>query len=468
LTTKIKFLGAAKTVTGSKHLLTHRGKEVLIDCGMFQGVKKWRLVNWEPFPEDINLITDIVITHAHIDHTGYLPRLYKYGFEGNIYSTPTTKDLSNIMLVDSAHIQEEDAKFANKKKFSKHSPALPLYTIDDALGVLEMYQPVEYGIEKEINNNIKFKYFDAGHIIGSAFAKFTLKRENGEKLKILFSGDLGRYGEHILKDPEPGDGVDFLICESTYGNRLHKHENVEEKMAEIINSTYQRGGRVIIPAFAVGRTQEVLYHIGQLQKKNLIPLDMKVYMDSPLAIKATRISCNHKGNLNLEVQENGFGKCPIYCKNLHIASTVDESKAINSIREPIILISASGMCEAGRVLHHLKLALPKKENTILFVGYQAEGTRGRRILNGERTIKIHGEHIPINARIEEIDTFSAHADYNEILKWLRTFSKPPKMTFLVHGDPDAIESLSQKIEENLGWKTYIPDYKEEIILDEFI
>jgi len=468
LSTTLQFLGATQTVTGSKHVLSHRGKVVMMDCGLFQGLKKWRKMNWEPFPLVTGYVDDVVLSHAHIDHSGFLPRLFHFGFSGRVFATPSTDDLCNILLPDSAHIHEEDARYANKRGFSKHSPALPLYTQEDAAGALELIETVSYNQTQQINRNIQFQYLDAGHILGSAITRFTLRREDESTFTVVYSGDMGRYGEHILRDPRPLYGAHFLILESTYGDRLHSKDDVGSHLADIINHTAKRGGKVVIPSFAVGRTQEVLYHIRELQETARIPM-IPVYIDSPLAIKATDIFCNHLENYPEHIfnPDEGDG-CPVLCHNLHIAARVSESMAINTLKDPAVIISASGMCEAGRIMHHLKLKLPNPKNSIVFVGYQAEGTRGRRIINGENKIKIHGEHIPIRAEIHSIDTFSAHADYEEMFRWLSNFKQPPRMTFLVHGEINSMKSMSHKIENRLGWPTIMPEYMEKIELEEYL
>ncbi len=465
MSTSIQFLGATRTVTGSKHVINHRGKVVMLDCGMFQGLKKWRLKNWEAFPLVIGYVDDIVLSHAHIDHSGYLPRFVRYGFDGRIFATPTTADLCGIMLPDSAHIQEEDARYANKMGFTKHRPALPLYTADDAQAALEQFQVVPYGEAFDINRNVRFQFLDAGHIMGSAIVRITLTREDDSRITLVYSGDLGRFGEHILRDPSVVRETDFLILESTYGDRLHEHGNVEDRLAQIITETIARGGVVLIPSFAVGRTQEVLYHLRVLQEQKRIPL-IPVYLDSPLAIKATKIFCQHTDNLPTRITRAADAdECPLLCHNLHLASRKEESIYLNTIDHPAIIISASGMCEAGRILHHLKFKLPDHRNSVVFVGYQAEGTRGRRILEGEREIKIHGQLVPVRAAIHEIGSFSAHADANEIMRWLSGFEHPPRMTFLVHGEPEGMNTLAGHIKEKLGWSTMIPDYLDKVDLD---
>lgn len=464
----LQFAGATRTVTGTKHILQHRGKVVMLDCGLFQGLKELRVRNWEPFPLPAGYVDDIILSHAHIDHTGFLPRFFAHGFDGRIFTTPSTHDLCEIMLPDSAHIQEEDARYANKEGFSKHAPAEPLYTTDDAERVLEKFQDVPYGSAFPINKNIQFEFVDAGHILGSAIVRLTMRREDESSFRVVFSGDLGRYGESILPDPSAIDEADFLIMESTYGDRTHQDVDIQAELDDVINRTVRRGGKVVIPAFAVGRTQEILYQLRALQEAKRIP-KIPVYIDSPLAIKATKIFCDYPERFDPEVSRGSRpGDCRLLCHDLHVASTVRDSMAINTIDEPVIIISASGMCEAGRILHHLKLKLPDRRNTVLFVGYQAEGTRGRRILDGEREVKIHGENVPIRAEIRSIDAFSAHADSGELFRWLGNFRRPPRMTYLVHGEWEQMRALETQIRERLGWPVQIPAYLEKVDLDKYL
>jgi metallo-beta-lactamase family protein len=464
----LQFAGATRTVTGTKHLLQHRGKVVMLDCGLFQGLKELRVRNWEPFPLPAGYVDDIILSHAHIDHAGFLLRFFAHGFDGRIFATPSTQELCEIMLPDSAHIQEEDARYANKEGFSKHAPAEPLYTTEDAEGVLQKFQSVPYGTVCNINKNIGFDFVDAGHILGSAIVRLTMRREDDSTFRLVFSGDLGRYGESILPDPAAVQDADFLILESTYGDRIHQDVDVQGKLGEIINRTCRRGGKVVIPAFAVGRTQEILYQIRTLQEGGHIP-KIPVYIDSPLAIKATKIFCEYPERFDPEVSAGARrGDCRILCHNLRVASTVQDSMAINSLDEPLIIISASGMCEAGRILHHLKLKLPDKRNTVVFVGYQAEGTRGRRILDGEREVKIHGEMVPVRAEIRSIEAFSAHADVEEIFRWLGNFKRPPRMTFLVHGEWSQMQALEGQIRERLGWPVQTPAYLQKVDLEQYL
>ncbi|MBO8131212.1 MAG: MBL fold metallo-hydrolase [Candidatus Marinimicrobia bacterium] len=458
---KLKFMGATGTVTGSKTLLEVDNSRFLIDCGMFQGLKKLRLMNWEDFPIDVNTIDKIILTHAHIDHSGYIPRLVKYGFRKEIIATSTTTDLCRIMLLDSAHLQEEDAEYANFKKFSKHTPALPLYTSEDAQKAIGLFNPLPYGKTIKLADNIDVTFRDAGHILGSAFADIRVKIKGNER-RILFTGDLGRPGQPILRDPHTVFGTDYLIIESTYGNRLHERNNIKERLAEVINQSADRGGILVVPSFAVGRTQTLLFYIRELEKEGKIPL-LPVYIDSPMAIEATNIFRKHFEDYDLESKVLEIGGEDIFqTSNLHFMKTREQSVSLNKLKSNAIIISASGMVTGGRILHHLERLLPDEKNTVLFIGYQAEGTRGRLILDRAETVKIHGKHIPVRAKVENITGFSAHADYNEILAWLSNFYNPPKKVFIIHGEPDQSKALASRINAMFGWETIIPNY-----LDEF-
>jgi metallo-beta-lactamase family protein len=456
----IQFLGAAGTVTGSKYLVDTGQTRFLIDCGMFQGLKKLRLLNWGKLPVVPSTIQHVIITHAHIDHSGMLPVLVRDGFQGPIWSTPATRELCEISLEDAAHLQEEDARFANKKGFSKHSVALPLFNLEDAQRAIGHLRSVPYEEELVLPGEIKIHFRDAGHILGSAIVEAAFPAE-GRPLRIVFSGDLGRYNALILRDPEPIQEADYLLVESTYGNRLHAAEETTSEMAEVINETARRGGTIVIPSFAVGRTQTILYVLRELKAKKLIP-DLPVYVDSPMAIEVTDLFCRHTGDFDEDAKKilRETGQCPILCPNLHFVRNQTLSKQLNESRFPAIIISASGMATGGRILHHLKMRLPDARNTILFVGYQASGTRGQLLRDGAKEIKIHGEMVPVRAQIHTMESFSGHADAAEILRWLKTFRKPPKMTFVVHGEPEASAALAESIQKTLNWKTHIPDYLE--------
>lgn len=451
---KITFLGGTETVTGSKYLLSfENNKNILVDCGLFQGYKELRLRNWKPLPFNPKDIHAVILTHAHIDHTGYLPLLVKNGFKGIIYCTQGTKDLCNILLPDSAHLQEEDARQANKHGYSKHRPALPLYTVDDAKAALNLFKPLPYATEFPLFQDTSFHLIRSGHIIGSSFVKI---RNKGKSL--LFTGDMGRLHDEVMRPPEFIDHVDFLVMESTYGNRLHEKENPKELIKNVINKTINRGGSVIIPAFAVGRAQTILYYLSELKKENGIP-DIPVYLDSPMAINATNILCNHKDDHYLQDTQ-----CKNLCGVAKYVNTPQESMEIDQDQKPKIIISASGMATGGRILFHLKTYGPDAKNTILFTGYQAGGTRGANLLAGNKETRIHGELITVKADIEEITNTSAHADYEELLEWLKHFKNPPKKIFITHGETEASLSLKGKIVDQLKMNAVVPHYNQTEIL----
>ncbi|MFN0112349.1 MAG: MBL fold metallo-hydrolase RNA specificity domain-containing protein [Blastocatellia bacterium] len=454
----IQFLGAARTVTGSKHLLEVGGYRVMVDCGLFQGLKHLRLRNWEPFPLDPTSINSVILTHAHIDHTGYLPRLVRDGFDGTVYATPATVELSRIMLPDSARLQEEDAEYSNKSGSSKHKPALPLYSEKDANDACRLLQSVNFGKRIELTKQLSFQFVTAGHILGSGFVLFEVECEDGATRRVVLSGDLGRYNEPIIPDPANVEEADYIVVESTYGDREHKDFDVKAELARIINETVDRGGQILIPSFAVGRTQLLLYLIRELEDEGRIPI-IPVYVDSPMASSATRLYLTHKEDHDLEMKDLlDDHRNPLATKRFNLARTRDQSKAITASEESAIVISASGMATGGRIMHHLRKRLPDERNTVIFVGYQSEGTRGRRLLDGEPEIKVFGQYVPVRAKIERLENLSAHADCNEILRWLGGFKHAPKKVFLVHGEPKAQEALKLKIIEKFGWTVEIPDY----------
>jgi metallo-beta-lactamase family protein len=456
----IQFLGAAGTVTGSRFLVDAGSTRFLVDCGMFQGAKKLRLLNWEPQPVPPPSIDHVLLTHAHIDHVGMLPVLVRDGFQGSIWSTAATRELAEISLLDSAHLQEEDARFANKKGFSKHKPALPLYTVADSARALEHFRVVEYDQPLLLSDGTQACFRDAGHMLGSATIETQI--EKGRKsIRLVFSGDLGRYNALVMRDPTPVEETDYLVLESTYGARPHAEEEAFQSIAEIINRTARRGGMLLVPAFAVGRTQTMLYVLRELKAKSLIP-DLPVYVDSPMAIQVTELFGRHIAEFDEEARAvfRATGQSPVLCPNLHFARSSEESQKINDLRYPAIILSASGMATGGRILHHLKHRLPDERNTVLFVGFQSNGTRGQILKDGAREIKIHGEQIPVRAQIRALESFSGHADSADIIRWLGGFRRPPKLTFIVHGEPEASEALAGQIRKVLGWKTHIPLYLE--------
>ncbi|HHS98237.1 MAG TPA: MBL fold metallo-hydrolase [Chloroflexi bacterium] len=448
----LSFLGAAGGVTGSRFLLQTDGRRYLVDCGLFQGGRRTKEMNWEPFPIPPSQIDAVLLTHAHIDHSGYLPRLVCQGFQGPIYATDATGALLEIMLPDSAYLQEQDAAYANKKGYSRHQPALPLYTIADAQAALEQVRTVSFDQPLRLDG-ATVTWRPAGHILGSAIVEVDVETPNGTR-RVVFSGDLGRYNDEIMKPPTRIPEADVLLVESTYGDRPHADQSVQDALAEAVNGVVERGGVLLIPAFAVGRTQQVLYHIRQLQDKGRVP-DLPVFIDSPMAVEASHIYCQFGDDHNLDVNLlMDHRVCPLRCRDTRFVRDVRESKALNRMEGPAVILSASGMLSGGRILHHLKWRLPDSRNTVLFVGYQAEGTRGRRLLEGAEKIRIHGEKVEVRAHIAMVDALSAHADRDELLRWLGGFTTPPGRTFVIHGEPQASEALCRTLGE-WGWEVAV-------------
>jgi metallo-beta-lactamase family protein len=456
----IQFLGAAQTVTGSKFLLEVAGNRAMIDCGLFQGLKELRNRNWQSLPLNVKSINWVLLTHAHIDHTGYLPRLVREGFDGPVYATTATADLLQLLLPDSAKIQEEEAEYANRKGYSKHKPALPLYSEADARAALKLVRSVPYNQAVRLNKHLTARFVSVGHILGSSYIEAEIAEPNQQPVKVIFSGDVGRYDEPILNDPTPAFETDYLLLESTYGDRLHGQGNAKEELAAIINRTAERGGKIIIPAFAVGRTQLLVYYLRELEDEGRIPI-LPVVVDSPMGASATKLYAKHKSDHDSDMKElKRLGDNPLATQNFSLVHGRQGSKALNSMNGSAIIISASGMATGGRVLHHLAQHLPDPASAVIFVGYQGIGTRGRRLQDGEKEIKIHGQMVPVRAHIESIGSLSAHADANELMRWLSNFSRPPKTTFIVHGEPEASAALGARITRELGWKIEIPAYQE--------
>jgi metallo-beta-lactamase family protein len=458
---KLTFLGATQTVTGSKFFIEADDRRILLDCGMFQGAKDLRTRNWEDFPVDPKSIDVVILTHAHIDHTGYLPRLVAQGYSGPVYATSATVDLARILLPDAGHLQEEEARYRNKHQLSKHKPALPLYTVNDALAALELLRSVSYKDVVKLSSNLGFDLLPAGHILGSSFVRLRY-REGAAERAILFTGDIGRFDQPILFDPTLVDRADYLVLESTYGNRLHTDKNgksAKEQLQDVVVATAKRGGTVLIPSFAIGRAQELLYILRELELENRIPV-LPVYVDSPMAVDAVDVFRKHIEEHDLEMSQlEKEGASALYTQRVHFARSVEDSKAINDHRFPSIIISANGMATGGRILHHLIQRLPDERNSIVFVGFQAYGTRGRLLSEGAREIKIFGVDYPVRAAIHVIDGFSAHGDYSEILRWLRGFKQAPQKTFLVHGEPKAIDAMKDHIVSTYKtWQIETPQY----------
>ena len=457
----LKFLGAALTVTGSKYLVQAGDRRVLVDCGLFQGLKELRLRNWEPLPLDAAGLDAVVLTHAHLDHSGYLPRLVADGFRGRIFCTPGTADLCGLVLPDSARIQMEDARDANRGGYSKHSPALPLYDEADAFRALSQLQRVGYERPVTVVPGIEVEFINAGHLLGSAFVRMTIGGQSPRV--VLFSGDVGRYDRPVVPDPQPVAETDVLVVESTYGDRVHDEDDHGARLAAVIRETVARGGKVIIPAFALGRVEEVIYWLRTLEDAGDIPR-LPVYLDSPMAVEALKDYTNRVSELDPDVRTGRRGLSALSTARFRTVSSPQESGELARSRIPSIVISASGMATGGRVLNHLQEALPDKRNTVVFAGYQAAGTRGRQLVDGATEVKIHGRVFPVAAHIEHLDSMSAHADSAEMLRWLEGFTRPPSVAYVVHGERPAVDAFKGKIEQRFGWRVHAPEYLEEVDL----
>jgi metallo-beta-lactamase family protein len=449
---ELTFLGATGTVTGSKYLLRSSGRAVLVDCGLFQGLKKLRLRNWEAPPVSPAKVEAVVLTHAHLDHSGYLPLFVKRGFTGPVHASVGTAELCGILLPDSGHLQEEEARYANKRAFSKHKPALPLYTEEDARACLKQLAPHGFG-EAVAAGPTRLRFQPAGHILGASIAALE-----AEAMRIAFSGDLGRMNDPVMRAPQPVAEADYLVVESTYGNRRHDQTDPEQALGAHLKRALERGGVVVVPAFAVGRAHTLLYFISRLKARRAIP-DVPVFLNSPMAVNATRLYHEHRAEHRLTAEG-----CEAMCNAAKVVNSADESRALNQRRGPMVIISASGMATGGRVVHHLKAFAPDPRNMIVLAGFQAAGTRGAALAAGAEAIKIHGEYVPVRAEVVKMDNLSAHADYAEILDWLRAFKRPPKRTFVTHGEPAAADELRRRIEEALGWAVSVPEYGEKVEL----
>lgn len=456
----LTFLGAARTVTGSRYLVETDGARVLVDCGMFQGLKELRLRNWADPPVPAASIDAVVVTHAHLDHVGMLPRLVAQGFKGRIFCTPGTQDLCSLVLPDAGHLQEEEAERANRGGYSRHKPAKPLFTEDQAIATLSRLQPVGYQRPIPVANGaLEVEFLPTGHLLGAAYVR--MRRSNGSGGTVLFGGDLGRYNRPILPDPSDGSAADVLLVESTYGDRLHPDDDDGERLKTLILETTERKGKLIIPAFAIGRVEEVLYAIKRLEDSAAIRA-LPVYVDSPMALQALKFYERHAHELDADVGPAQGDVCAFCTARFTPVATARESQEAVERPGPAIVISASGMATGGRVLHHLARALPDARNTVLFVGFQAAGTRGRQLIEGAQEVKIHGQFIPVHARIEKLNGMSAHADAGEIVRWLRTFPKAPGTTYLVHGEPSAQEALKARISRELAWNVQVPQHGDRV------
>lgn len=442
---ELQFLGGAGTVTGSKYLLKHNGQKILVDCGLFQGVKHLRMKNWEKFSIPPDQIDAVLLTHAHIDHSGYLPRLVKEGFKGPIYSTEATRDVCQILLPDAGYLQEEEANYLNKRGRSKHKPALPLFTQKDAEDCLEQFVPVDFEKEVQLKSGVRFQFRYAGHILGASSIVVTMADR-----KIAFSGDLGRQNDDLFFPPKPLPEVDYLITESTYGYKTHAVTNPLDELEDIVNSTYKNKGVVIIAAFAVGRAQAIMHYLSELKKQKRIA-DVPMYLNSPMATDFSKSFCHYQKLHKLSTEQ-----CNQMSQAFHFVKSPEDSKALNEKSGPMVIISASGMLTGGRVLHHLKAFASDSKNAIVLAGYQSAGTRGSALQNGAEELKIHGEYVPIKAKVYVLDNMSAHADYKEILTWLKNSNIHPQKTFITHGEALASDELRRRIEENFGWDCIIP------------
>jgi metallo-beta-lactamase family protein len=472
----IQFLGAAGTVTGSKHLINtsgdssgKNGMQVLIDCGLFQGQKEWRERNWQNLPIAAHEIEHLILTHAHLDHSGWIPRFVKQGFRGSIYATPATIDLCGILLPDSGHLQEEDAEFHNRHKTSRHDPALPLYTEQEARDCLRYFKPVNMGEVKQLSPEFSFRFAHAAHILGSSMAEVRLTGEGAPPTRLLFTGDIGRVrdqnvapGKVVYSGPQPGESADIVVMESTYGNRRHPADDPRPQLAELIRNTVARGGSVVVPAFAVERTQKFLFMLKELIETGQAPR-VPVFCDSPMAIKAVEIFLKHSEEYtDTAKQLIGRYGSPLEWPGFHFAQTAEESKKINEINSPCVIISSSGMVTGGRIQHHLIQRLPDPKNTVIFIGFQSPGTRGFTIKSGAPEIKMFGQTVPIRAQIAALEQFSDHADTPELLEWLHTFKTAPSAVYLVHGEPAASSALRDVMTKDLGWKVEVAQWMQKV------
>lgn len=465
---KLKFLGAAQNVTGSRHLLQANGAKVLVDCGLYQE-RQFRSRNWDPFTCPPKSLDAVLLTHAHLDHCGLLPKLVKEGFKGRIYCTAATAEIAQIILLDSAHLQEEDAEFKRKRHKREGRkgpyPVVPLYTTADAEACFPQFHAVRYKQPIEIADGMEATFCDAGHVLGSSIIRVKVS-QNGEQRSVIFSGDIGRPDRPIVQDPSIVEQADYILVESTYGDRVHQGpEDTRRMIADVINSTKKAGGKIIVPSFALERSQELLYYINELLIEKAIP-QLRVFLDSPMASRITKVFQKHRELYDEEMtQFVKRNKSPFDFPGLQMAGTSEESKAINRIKGTIMIIAGSGMCTGGRIKHHLANNIAKSNNTIMFVGYQAVGTLGRRIVDGEKEVRILGQEYPVNARVVRVNGFSAHADKQELLEWLGGLKKPPRKLFVVHGESESAQHFGDFIREKTGWPVAVPAYQDEIVLD---
>jgi metallo-beta-lactamase family protein len=464
---KLSFLGAAHNVTGSRYLLQTSNSRFLVDCGLYQE-RELLSRNWDPFPIPPHTIDSVLLTHAHVDHCGLIPKLVREGFHGRIYCTEATSEIVKIILLDAAHLQEEDAEFKGKRhereKRRGPFPEIPLYTVDDARASFPLFSPVKYGESVRVGDGVEAAFYDAGHVLGSSMIKVDVS-QGAEKRTIVFSGDVGRWDRPILRDPSVFSKTDYMLVEATYGDRIHESENISDRLAEIVNATYRAGGNIIIPSFALQRTQEILYYLNDLLIKDRIP-HLMIFLDSPMATSITEVFKHHSELLDQKMTNLlRYNKSPFEFPGFKVVQTIDESKSLNHISGTVMIIAGSGMCTGGRIKHHLVTNISRKESTILFVGYQAIGTLGRLIVDGARQVRILGKQYPVRARIAQLHGFSSHADRNELLRWLSGLTIAPKLLFVTHGEAKTAEQFGEFLREKTGWKVSVPEYGEEVILD---